>query len=164
MERVDTQDYPPEAVREVLLNCLVHRDYSFSGSTLVNIYDDRIEFISLGGLVTGLKMETIFIGVSQTRNPALAAVFYRLRLIESFGTGIEKIQQSYLDTAARPEFIAVYGGFKVVLPNINEVQAKEFSISETQECYGFADEKDKVMQLAAMQGYVPASRLRMPCR
>ncbi len=97
-------------------------------------------------------METIFIGVSQTRNPALAAVFYRLRLIESFGTGIEKIQQSYLDTAARPEFIAVYGGFKVVLPNINEVQAKEFSISETQECYGFADEKDKVMQLAAMQG------------
>lgn len=62
----------------VLLNCLVHRDYSFSGSTLVNIYDDRIEFISLGGLVTGLKMETIFIGVSQTRNPALAAVFYLL--------------------------------------------------------------------------------------
>lgn len=154
LDRVDTKDYPSEAVREVLLNCLVHRDYSFSGSTLVNIYDDRIEFISLGGLVTGLKMETIFIGVSQTRNPALAAVFYRLRLIESFGTGIEKIQQSYLDTAARPEFIAVYGGFKVVLPNINEVQAKEFSISETQEYYGFADEKDKVMQLAAMQGYV----------
>ena len=145
---------PDEAVREVLLNCLVHRDYSFSGSTLVNIYDDRIEFISLGGLVTGLKMETIFIGVSQTRNPALAAVFYRLRLIESFGTGIEKIQQSYLDTAARPEFIAVYGGFKVVLPNVNEVQAKELGISETQECYGFANEKEKVMQLAAMQGYV----------
>lgn len=154
LERVDTKDYPSEAVREVLLNCLVHRDYSFSGSTLVNIYDDRIEFISLGGLVTGLKMETIFIGVSQTRNPALAAVFYRLRLIESFGTGIEKIQQSYLDTAARPDFIAVYGGFKVVLPNVNEVQAKELGISETQECYGFADEKDKVMQLAAMQGYV----------
>jgi len=154
LERVDTQDYPPEAVREVLLNCLVHRDYSFSGSTLVNIYDDRIEFISLGGLVTGLKMETIFIGVSQTRNPALAAVFYRLRLIESFGTGIEKIQQSYLGAEARPEFIAVYGGFKVVLPNVNEVQAKELGISETQECYGFADEKDKVMQLAAMQGYV----------
>ena len=40
------------------------------------------------------------------------------------------------------------------MPNINEVQAKEFSISETQESYGFADEKDKVMQLAAMQGYV----------
>ena len=139
LERVDTQDYPPEAVREVLLNCLVHRDYSFSGSTLVNIYDDRIEFISLGGLVTGLKMETIFIG---------------LRLIESFGTGIEKIQQSYLGAEARPEFIAVYGGFKVVLPNVNEVQAKELGISETQECYGFADEKDKVMQLAAMQGYV----------
>lgn len=40
------------------------------------------------------------------------------------------------------------------MPNVNEVQAKEFSISETQEYYGFVDEKDKVMQLAAMQGYV----------
>lgn len=141
-------------MRETLLNCLVHRDYSFSGSTLVNIYDDRIEFISLGGLVTGIKLETIFIGVSQSRNPALAAVFYRLRLIESFGTGIEKIQQSYLEAAVKPEFIAVYGGFKVVLPNVNEVQAKELGISEKQESYGFVDEKAQIMQLASTQGYV----------
>ena len=59
-----------------------------------------------------------------------------------------------MDTAAKPEFIAVYGGFKGVLPNVNEVQAKEFSISETQECYGFVDAKDRVMQPAAVQGYV----------
>ena len=154
LERIDTKDYPQEAVREVLLNCLIHRDYSFSGSTLVNIYDDRIEFISLGGLVPGLKMETIFIGVSQSRNPALAAVFYRLRLIESFGTGIEKIQQSYQEFSRKPEFIAVYGGFKVILPNVNEEQAKKLCVCEELEGYGFIDEKARVMQLFAYQGYI----------
>ena len=154
LERTDTKDYPPEAVREVLLNCLIHRDYSFSGSTLINIYDDRIEFISLGGLVTGLKMETIFIGVSQSRNPALAAVFYCLRLIESFGTGIEKIQQSYYESKRKPEFIAVYGGFKVVLPNSNEEKARALGVSEAQEKYGAIDEKERVMQLFSRNAYI----------
>ena len=154
LERIDTRDYPPEAVREVLLNCLIHRDYSFSGSTLVNIYDDRIEFISLGGLVSGLKMETIFIGVSQSRNPALAAVFYRLHLIESFGTGIEKIQQSYQECSRKPEFIAVYGGFKVILPNVNEKQPQKLCVCEEQAGYGFIDEKARVMQLFTNQGYI----------
>lgn len=154
LERTDTKDYPPEAVREVLLNCLIHRDYSFSGSTLINIYDDRIEFISLGGLVTGLKMETIFIGVSQSRNPALAAVFYRLRLIESFGTGIEKIQQSYYESKRKPEFIAVYGGFKVVLPNINEEETRALGVSEAKEKYGIIDENERVMQLFSQHSYI----------
>lgn len=154
LERTDTKDYPPEAVREVLLNCLIHRDYSFSGSTLINIYDDRIEFISLGGLVTGLKMETIFIGVSQSRNPALAAVFYRLKLIESFGTGIEKIQQSYYESKRKPEFIAVYGGFKVVLPNSNEEETRALGVSEAKEKYGAIDENERVMQLFSRHAYI----------
>lgn len=155
LERHDVKDYPAEAVREVLLNCLVHRDYSFSGSTLINIYDDRIEFISLGGLVSGLKMETIFIGVSQSRNPALAAVFYRLHLIESFGTGIEKIQRSYAIYARKPEFIAVYGGFKVVLPNVNEEGKACFMVSERQAAgFSVLDEKEQVLKLLDKQGYI----------
>lgn len=156
LERIDIKDYPEEAVREVLLNCLVHRDYSFSGSTLINIYDDRIEFISLGGLVTGLKMETIFIGVSQSRNPSLASVFYRLKLIESFGTGIEKIQRSYAFYERKPEFIAVYGGFKVVLPNINEKPGIAMGVSEAPALpYGtFLDDKHQVLQLIKQNGYV----------
>lgn len=154
LERIDTKDYPQEAVREALLNSLIHRDYSFSGSTLVNIYDDRIEFISLGGLVAGLKMETIFIGVSQSRNLALAEVFYRLQLIESFGTGIEKIQQSYQEFGRKPEFIAVYGGFKVLLPNVNEKQPQKLCVCEEQAVYGLVDERARVMQLFAHQAYI----------
>ena len=95
LDRTDRRDYPEDAIRESLLNSMVHRDYSFSGSNLVNVYEDRIEFVSLGGLVSGLELESIFLGVSKSRNPNLAAVFYRMRLIESYGTEIEKIECAY---------------------------------------------------------------------
>lgn len=119
LERIDTRDYPEEAVREALLNCIVHRDYSFSGSTLINIYDDRMEYVSLGGLVPGLEMKSIFLGASQSRNPNLAAVFYRMRLIESYGTGISKMQRVYADSLEKPEFNTAKGVFRVILPNRN---------------------------------------------
>lgn len=117
--RTDKYDYPQDAVREALINSITHRDYGFSASTLINIFDDKIEFISLGGLVKGMKLETIMIGASQSRNPDLAAVLYRMQLIESFGTGIGKIYAGYAGEEHQPEFIAVYGGFKVTLPNRN---------------------------------------------
>ena len=87
--RTDRRDYPEDAIRESLLNSIVHRDYSFSGSNLVNVYEDRIEFVSLGSLVSGLELKSIFLGVSQSRNPNLAAVFYRMRLIESASVKIQ---------------------------------------------------------------------------
>ena len=104
LNRTDKRDYPEEAVRESLLNSIVHRDYSFSGSNLVNIYENRMEFVSLGGLVSGLELKSIFLGVSQSRNPNLAAVFYRMRLIESYGTGIGKIERAYKTYQFQPEF------------------------------------------------------------
>lgn len=119
LNRTDKRDYPEDAVRESLLNCIVHRDYSFSGSTLINLYDDRIEFVSLGGLVSGLSMEAVLMGVSQSRNPNLAAVFYRMRLIESYGTGIGKIQRLYKNEST-PIFETAKGVFRVVLPNCND--------------------------------------------
>ena len=121
LNRTDIRDYPEEAIRESLLNCIVHRDYSFSGSTLINVYDDRIEFVSLGGLVPGLSKEAIFMGASQSRNQNLAAVLYRMRLIESYGTGISKIQRLYAGTGAAPVFETAQGAFRTILPNRNEV-------------------------------------------
>ena len=123
LDRTDKRDYPPEAIREALLNCIVHRDYSFSGSTLINLYEDRMEFVSLGGLVQGISMEAIFMGVSQSRNMNLAAFFYRMRLIESYGTGIGKIQNLYRDEDKQPQFDTAQGVFRVILPNCNEYES-----------------------------------------
>lgn len=125
LNRSDRRDYPEEAVREALMNSIVHRDYSFSGSNLINVYEDRIEFVSLGGLVSGLELKSIFLGVSQTRNPNLAAIFYRMRLIESYGTGIGKIERAYKTNQSQPEFETAKGVFRVILPNRNEGQNME---------------------------------------
>ena len=121
LHRIDRRDYPEAAVREALLNSLVHREYAFSGSTLINIFEDRIEFVSLGGLVNGLTENDILFGISQCRNEKLAAVFYRLKLIEAYGTGIQKIMESYKDCIVKPKIDLSDNAFKIVLPNQNMV-------------------------------------------
>jgi ATP-dependent DNA helicase RecG len=119
LERIDHRDYPEEALREALLNSIVHRDYSYSGSTLINIYDDRIEFVSIGGLVKGISLNDITLGISQTRNEKLASVFYRLKLIEAYGTGIIKIMDSYASSRQKPVLKASDNAFSITLPNLN---------------------------------------------
>ena len=120
--RIDTRDYPGVAVREALLNSLVHRDYSFRASTLISIYEDRIEFVSIGGLLPGLELDDLMMGVSVCRNPHLANVFYRLQLIEAYGTGMKKIMGAYADAPVQPKIMTTNNAFKIILPNVNAVQ------------------------------------------
>lgn len=119
LDRVETQDYPVEAVREALLNAVVHRDYSFSGPILISIFDDRMEFVSIGGLVKGISLDDIMLGVSTLRNQCLANVFFRLRLIEAYGTGILKMKECYTDSILKPSIEATSNAFRVILPNLN---------------------------------------------
>ena len=118
--RYDQRDYPEDAVREALLNSIIHRDYLFSGSTIINIFKKHMEFISLGGLVRGISMEAVFLGVSHSRNPNLANLFYRMGLIESYGTGVRKILRLYKNCMPSPSFRTAEGVFAVELPNRNE--------------------------------------------
>ena len=130
--RNDHKDYPEEALREALLNALVHRDYSYSASTLISILDDRIEFVSVGGLVKGVSISDIMLGVSVTRNEWLANVFYRLALIEAYGTGVPKIVQSYEGCPVQPKLESSDNAFKMTLPNQNSTQSRtELSEAET---------------------------------
>ena len=124
LHRIDKRDYPPEAIREALLNALVHRDYSFRDSTLISIFDDRIEFTSIGGLVKGITFDDMMLGISVARNRNLANVFYRLTLIEAYGTGIPKITRSYEGFSTKPQIEVTQNAFKITLPNINEGSEK----------------------------------------
>lgn len=119
LDRVDLRDYPPEAVREALLNAIVHRDYSFSGSTLISIFEDRMEFVTIGGLAKGITLEDIRLGVSVLRNENLANIFYRLKLIEAYGTGILKMNECYEEYFVKPAIHVSDNAFKIVLPNTN---------------------------------------------
>lgn len=133
LRRIDSRDYPEIAVREALLNLLVHREYSFSASSLISIFSDRIEFISIGGLVPGLELEDVMAGISVCRNQDLANVFYRLQLIEAYGTGIGKITTAYEGTMVKPTVETTKNTFKIILPNANAVLDHSASKNEPTE-------------------------------
>lgn len=139
--RIDTRAYPEVAVREALLNSLVHRDYSFRASTLISIYTDRIEFVSIGGLMPGIDIDDIMMGVSVCRNPQLANVFYRLQLIEAYGTGMKKIISAYAGMKVQPTVEKSNNAFKIVLPNVTAEPVTASSEPNTQE--------ETILQIAA---------------
>ncbi len=124
LQRVEKRNYPPEAVREALLNSVIHRDYGIGGPTLISVFDDRIEFVNIGGLVKGMSLADIKLGVSVLRNKNLANVFYRLHLVEAYGTGLLKIQECYADEMVKPKIEVTDNAFKITLPNVNFAHAK----------------------------------------
>ncbi len=117
--RVEVRDYPEIAVREALLNLIVHREYSFRSSGLISIFDDRLEFVSVGGLLPGVELEDVMVGISVCRNEQLANVFYRLHLIEAYGTGLTKIMNAYKNADKKPVIETTRNTFKIILPNVN---------------------------------------------
>lgn len=123
--RIDKRNYPEIAVREALLNCFVHRDYALSASSIISIYSDRIEFTSIGGLVPEITVKDIMMGISYCRNQKLANIFYRLELIEAYGTGIGKILKAYKDSPVKPKIETSPNVFKLILPNQNFVSKNE---------------------------------------
>ena len=112
------RDYPEVAIREALTNALLHRDYHYSGNTLINMFTNRLEIISIGGLATGLTLPDIMRGISQTRNKALTSIFHRLKLAESYGMGVGRILEEYKGKGT-PTFHPGQNSFVVVLPNMN---------------------------------------------
>lgn len=164
--RKDERDYPMEAVREALLNAVVHRDYSFSGSTSINLYQDRMELISLGGLVPGFSLEAALMGASQPRNGKLAALFYRMDLIEAYGTGLGKILNCYVGLPVQPSFESVEGAFRVVLPNIHAASTQEEArsvkksrVEHTSESATLTASEQKALQAIRQAGQVSRREL-----
>ena len=163
LKRIDYRDYPEMAVRESLLNALIHREYAVRASTLISMYSNRIEFTSIGGLVEGMTLPDVRMGVSICRNEKLANVFYRLELIEAYGTGIGKIMSSYSGSGMEPQMITSENAFKMILPNRNagteDQRMGQLRPSAESAGSGKADEhpanllsnSDRVLQLADRQ-------------
>lgn len=119
IRRIDVRAFPEKAVREAVVNAVVHRDYSISGSTLVTIYNDSLSVTSLGGLNPDIGVSDIMQGISSPRNPNLASVFFRLGMIEVYGTGIPRIMGEYRDNSVPPRFDITNNVFKLTLPMLD---------------------------------------------
>lgn len=111
---------PEAAFREALANALVHRSWDSSAHIRIEMYDDKVVISSPGGLTEGITEEEYLTGdVSVLRNPLVANVFFRLNLIESFGTGVRRIRECYANTPMAPVFRVSTNVIVVELPVVD---------------------------------------------
>jgi ATP-dependent DNA helicase RecG len=118
LRRREIWDYPLDALREAIINALIHRDYTDPSNVQVKIFDDFIWIWNPGGLPEGIKVEDLKkeIHPSKLRSPKIAQVFYYAGLIERWGTGTFRIFRLCLESGLpEPEFVEEAGGFVVVL-------------------------------------------------
>ncbi|HSX37820.1 MAG TPA: helix-turn-helix domain-containing protein [Chlamydiales bacterium] len=117
VRRTDIPEYPPEAVREAVINALLHTDYSTMRSSIqVAIFDDRMEVTNPGPLPLGLSLEAALSGVSQLRNKVLGRVFRELKLIEQWGSGLTRMREVCLQHGGiLPKFEELGFFFRVTL-------------------------------------------------
>lgn len=122
--RKTVQQIPENAYREAIANALVHRTWDTRAQIRVAMYDDRVEIISPGGLPEGMTQDEYLHGqVSVLRNPVIGNVFFRLHLIESFGTGVRRMNQSYRDSETKPIYSFSPNTITVILPVIQRINA-----------------------------------------
>lgn len=111
---------PENAFREALANALVHRTWDDTPNVRVSMFNDKIEITSPGGLLQSISKEEYLNGqISKPRNPIIANIFFRLKYIEMFGTGILRIKQLYQDASFKPDFKVYENSISVVLPSLS---------------------------------------------
>ena len=104
--RQDVYEIPPDAIRELIVNAIVHRSYIDHSSIQIAIYDDRLEITSPGRLPLGQTIERMKQGYSKIRNEALASAFEYMGYIEHWGSGILRVMQEVRDAGLpEPEFL-----------------------------------------------------------
>lgn len=129
MERRVIDKIPEKAFREAMANALVHRLWDVAASIKVSMFEDRIEISSPGGLPSGISEEEYLNGqISILRNPIIGNVFFRLKYIEKFGTGIMRINHAYADALKKPSYKIFENSILVVLPVI----AKDSILSDSE--------------------------------
>ena len=125
-ERIEKDDYDEISLREVIVNAIIHRDYSEIGSEItVDIYDDRIEIKSPGGMINGQLLSGDIISKipSIRRNPVIADIFARMRFMDRRGSGFDKIKlgtnKLFDDNQNHVKFYSDYNSFLVIIENAN---------------------------------------------
>ena len=120
MRREENSDYPFKAVREVLVNALIHRDYQIQGSEVhVDMFDDRMEIVSPGGMINGSRIQDLNLKhvPSMRRNEIISDIFGRLHYMDRRGSGIQRILSAYTDFVEQPIFYSDDTVFLATLPN-----------------------------------------------
>lgn len=136
--RVDKNEYPVKAVREAILNALVHRDYSIHTENVpirIEMYRDRLEITNSGGLYGKISIDALGKVRPETRNAVLANILELLNITENRYSGIPTMRIECLNAGLpAPIFWAKHGEFKVIMKNEYNVNAISLSDSVVEFC------------------------------
>lgn len=125
VNREDIYEIPLEVLREAVVNALMHRDYSITGTQAsIEVYDDRVEIVNPGGLPKGLSLRELGT-VSIRRNEVIADLFFRLHKVERIGMGIQKMKEAMIAAGLREPTFAPDGFFRAVFHRSSEFAMKE---------------------------------------
>ena len=136
--RIEMPGYAERSCLEALTNALIHRSYLELGSEVhIDIFDDRLEITSPGGMVSGKNIQNLDLSksiISKRRNPVLADVFARLCYMERQGSGIKKSIENYelevnYSEDLKPDFFSDSSQFSVILKNLNYGKSLEEAIN-----------------------------------
>jgi predicted HTH transcriptional regulator len=119
--RIEKTVIPDFALREVIINAIVHKDYSIKSSVKINIFSDRLEVINPGILFGNLDISDLGKGISESRNRKLVKIFRKFRFMEELGTGIRRIIKLFSEQDLKPPSFKEQGRyFKTILPQEKE--------------------------------------------
>ena len=121
MKRIETEEYPQRAIREAIVNAIIHRDYQITGSEIhIDIFDDRLEITSPGGMIDGSFIQNLDITKipSIRRNRIISDIFNQLHFMERRGSGLIRMLESYSNSDKKPIFYSDISSFKVIFPNL----------------------------------------------
>lgn len=118
-ERVEHLDIPKRALREAIVNCFCHRDWTLSGDIKIEFYDDRVQIFSPGGLPDGLTLENIKKGMVAKRNRIVVDVLDKIDIIENYASGVRRIFNDYEGFEKEPDYYISDNGVRLTLFNRN---------------------------------------------
>ena len=168
--------YPPKAIRELIVNMIIHRDYTSDYNSIVKIFDGYIEFYNPGSLPEELSFKQLLTDtyISRPRNPQIAELFKDAGMFEEYGSGIQNIHSAFADRGLRlPEFIKLPGRLIVrvfgeisenYIKEANEEAAKEISKEIPQKITEkateqFSEREQQIMTLILKDNRIPLNEI-----
>lgn len=137
--RTDICELPLDALREALVNAIIHRDYSMSGTSVyVSVYDDRVEIENPGGLPSGLLPQD-FGRTSVRRNLIIADLFHRMAKVERIGSGVKRMRDFMQDAGLKEPSFEMTNFFRATF-----YRDSRYSLKSTQEGALKSDQKSSL--------------------
>ena len=160
LDREEYLDIPKRALREAIVNCYCHRDYTLSGDIKIEFYDDRVQIFSPGSLPDGLTLENIKMGMIAKRNKLIVNTLDKIDVIENYASGVRRIFDDYAGFKKQPDYYISNNGVILTLFNRNYEGQNEGQNNVADLKLGVLKRRTKILKLIMENNNIKSSELK----